>query len=197
MSSFIGHSLPALSLHFSRQQQHQSSIYSSKYRNLWLIWLILVAWLPDIDHFVPALHASAHQGLRITHSIFVSLILPCCTVLILRLLKFKGRELGILSSQLILAALSHLVFDLLTGAMALPLLYPLSLQTYKLPFGLLPSAGRISLFNYYLYQNLFIEMGVLLPLFGGIHLMAHPPGNPAKKKIAIATLFGCSLYFMV
>jgi hypothetical protein len=33
------------------------------------------------------------------------------------------------------------------------------------PFGLLPSAGRIALTNRYLYRNLAIELGILVPLY--------------------------------
>lgn len=197
MSSFIGHSLPAISLYFSASPPHQPLVYRSNYRWLWLIWLVLVAWNPDIDHFVPSLHASAHQGLRITHSIVASLILPCSTILVLRLLKVRGRKLGFLAAQLIFAALSHLAFDVLTGSMRLPLLYPFSLSTFKLSFGLLPSAGKINLENYYFYRNLFIEMGVLLPLFSSIHLITHRSKAIPKHNVAIALLLTCSIGFIV
>lgn len=197
MSSFIGHSLPAISLYFSARPLRQPLVYRSNYRWLWLIWLVLVAWNPDIDHFVPSLHASAHQGLRITHSIFASLILPCSTILVLRLLKLRGRELGFLAAQLVFAALSHLALDVLTGAMRLPLLYPFSLSTFKLPFGLLPSAGKINLENYYFYRNLLIEMGILLPLFSSIHLITHRFRGKPKRTVIVALLLTCSLGFMV
>ncbi|MBW4473084.1 MAG: metal-dependent hydrolase [Stenomitos rutilans HA7619-LM2] len=197
MSSFIGHSIPAISLYFSAKSLYQLSIYRSNYRWLWLIWLVLIAWTPDLDHFVPSLHASAHQGLRITHSIFGSLLLPCYTILILISLRIRGRKLAILSAQLVLAALSHLVFDMLTGSMRLPLLYPFSLYTFKLPFGLLPSAGSINFSNYYFYRNLLIEMGILLPIFFSIHLLLHQPLFRHKYKATIALSLICSLCFMV
>ena len=68
------------------------------------------------------------------------------------------------------AGLSHLVLDLLVGVMPLPLLWPLARTECRLPFGLLPSAGAIRLFNPYLYRNLLIEMGVLVPVVLGIVL---------------------------
>jgi hypothetical protein len=196
MSSFIGHSLPALSVYFSGPHFRPNSP-TLKHRGLWFLTLIMVAWAPDIDHFVPALNAASHQGLRITHSLVACLILPICVILMLRLQRLKRAELGFLASQVLLVALSHLGLDMLTGAMSLPLLYPFSQQLFKLPFGLLPSAGKISFSNYYLYRNLVIELGVLLPLFASIHLMAHARKSLSKKQFMMVFLLSCSVGFMV
>ncbi|NEO85783.1 MAG: hypothetical protein F6J87_16255 [Spirulina sp. SIO3F2] len=57
-----------------------------------------------------------------------------------------------------------MLLDLLVGVTALPLFWPFDAHRFKLPFGLLPSAGKISLSNPYFYSNLKIELGVLLPL---------------------------------
>ena len=43
-------------------------------------------------------------------------------------------------------------------------LYPFSVEAFRLPFGILPSAGKIDVKNYYFWRNLFLELGVLLPL---------------------------------
>jgi membrane-bound metal-dependent hydrolase YbcI (DUF457 family) len=146
MSSFIGHSLAAISMYsVEKQPPSPNKIY-------WLGWLIIIASAPDIDHIIRALHLrSQHQDIRITHSILLSLVLPIGTILMLTLLDSKGRSLIIRSQQVILAGLSHLVLDLLTGVNKLPLLWPLSSEIFKLPFGILPSAGGVNLFNYFLY----------------------------------------------
>jgi hypothetical protein len=77
----------------------------------------------------------------------------------------RSERLKFHSLQLILAGLSHLVLDLAVGVTALPLLYPFSHETFKLPFGILPSAGKIQINNYLAYRNLFIEIGVIIPIF--------------------------------
>lgn len=193
MSSFLGHSIVASSIYWVARPSQRN--FSGK-RFVWLLWLIVVASAPDIDYLAIALSSVANQGLRITHSIFFSLILPCCTIVLLRLLGIKGRQLRGQSLQVIFAALSHLVLDLLVGVTLLPLLWPIALQRFKLPFGILPSAGRLQLSNYYLYRNLWIEMGVLLPLLAGIFLLRSPRAKNTIQKAAIAILFLISASFM-
>lgn len=192
MSSFLGHSLVASSIYWFAPPSQRN--FSGK-RFVWLLWLIVVASAPDIDYLAIALSSVANQGLRITHSIFFSLILPCCTIVLLRLLGIKGRQLRGQSLQVIFAALSHLVLDLLVGVTVLPLLWPIAIQ-FKLPFGILPSAGRLQLSNYYLYRNLWIEMGILLPLLAGIFLLRSPRAKNTIQKAAIAILFLISASFM-
>ena len=65
----------------------------------------------------------------------------------------------------VLAGLSHLVLDFLVGVTPLPLLWPLDSAAFSSPVGILPSAGRIQLSNYYFYRNVLIEVGVLAPLY--------------------------------
>jgi hypothetical protein len=160
-------------------------------------WLIIVASAPDVDHIIPALHLTyQYQDVRISHSIVLSLVLPIGTILLLTLLGCKGRSRIIRSQQVILAGLSHLVLDLLTGVNKLPLLWPFSRETFKLPFGLLPSAGQVNLFNYFLYRNLLIEIGVIAPLVYTAYLI-----SPGKKinhatKFRIGALFLISICFM-
>ncbi len=69
MSSFIGHSLAAISMYsVEKQPPSPNKIY-------WLGWLIIIASAPDIDHIIRALHLrSQHQDIRITHSILLSLL---------------------------------------------------------------------------------------------------------------------------
>jgi hypothetical protein len=69
-----------------------------------------------------------------------------------------------MTAQAMLAGLSHLLLDLLVGVTPLPVWWPFSFQRVQLPFGILPSAGGLSLSNPYLYRNTLIELGILIPL---------------------------------
>jgi inner membrane protein len=128
------------------------------------VWLIALASVPDIDYVIPALNSSAHHGLRITHSIAFSLILPLCTGCALYLWRTPEPQRRSLSICAALAGLSHLVLDFLVGVTPLPLLWPLADAAFVSPIGILPSAGRIWVLNYYFYRNMLIEVGVLAPI---------------------------------
>lgn len=161
MSSFLGHSIAAYTL-FSLDQWKQPSLSR---RAMWLGWLVVLACAPDIDYLVPALGSPAHQGSRITHSIAFSLILPLLSVGVLSFLKgLKSQRRKFLSICAVLAGLSHVVLDFLVGVTPLSLLWPLGSAAYASPVGILPSAGRIQLSNYYLYRNVLIEFSVLAPV---------------------------------
>jgi len=171
MSSFLGHSVTALTVYIATEPINSSvSILSSlkcffKRRNyLWLFWLIIIASIPDLDYLVKAWQSSNNQGIRITHSIIFSLIMPSFTIAVLIVIGVKGKKLKIYSLQSIFAGLSHLFLDLFVGVTPLPLLLPVIDIPLKLPFGILPSAGKIDFNNYYFYRNLKLEMGILLPL---------------------------------
>jgi membrane-bound metal-dependent hydrolase YbcI (DUF457 family) len=125
----------------------------------------VLASAPDIDYVVPALASPAHQGSRITHSIAFSLILPLLSVGVLYFVKNLKSEHRLLCVCAVLAGLSHLVLDFLVGVTPLPLLWPLVSTAFASPVGILPSAGRIRFSNYYLYRNVLIEVGVLVPVF--------------------------------
>lgn len=166
MSSFIGHSVAAVTVYVATEfmifpAARVKSNWVTGDRSLWLCWLIVVASIPDLDYLVKALNFINNQGLRITHSIFFSSIAPCFTIAALPIMKVNSSWQR--SIQVILAGWSHLVLDLLVGVTPLPLLFPLIKIPFKLPFGILPSAGKISIDNYYFYRNLALEMGVLLP----------------------------------
>lgn len=192
MSSFIGHSLAALMTYSVEKQP------TSLKKMYWLGWLIVIASAPDIDHIVQSLRLTVnYQTIRITHSLAFSLLLPFGTILVLTLLGCKGHSLITRSQQVILAGLSHLAFDLLTGVNSLPLLWPLSTKTFKLFFGLLPSAGSLNLSNYYFYRNLLIEMGVLVPLVYIAVLMNYDKTTSSSQKLRIGGLLLISLCFMI
>ncbi len=191
MSSFLGHTLAAITIHSIAKP------YNSKpHIRVWLGWLVLIASAPDIDYIIPILHPSSHQGMRITHSIFSSLLLPLSTMGILLLVGVRGQTLKTCSLQVILAGLSHPVMDLLVGVTPLPLLYPWHRQMFKLPFGILPSAGRIQIDNYLFYKNLFIELGILTPLFYSIFITSKGYDSLEKQKIIVPLLLFISACFM-
>jgi membrane-bound metal-dependent hydrolase YbcI (DUF457 family) len=161
MSSFFGHSLAAYSLASAVRQ----TLASPSGRLSWAGWLVALASAPDMDYLIPALNSSAHHGLRITHSIAFSLILPLCTGGALYLARSPESQRGSMCICAALAGLSHLVLDFLVGVTPLPLLWPLSVEAFVSPIGILPSAGRAQVLNYYFYRNLLIEVGVLTPIF--------------------------------
>lgn len=131
---------------------------------MWAGWLVVLAFAPDADYLVPALNSRAHGGLRITHSVAFSLALPLCTVVALCLTSRDRRGLKTLCVCALLAGLSHLVLDFMVGVTPLPLLWPFGEATFTSPAGILPSAGRVQLSNYYFYRNLLIETGILAPV---------------------------------
>jgi inner membrane protein len=198
MSSFIGHSLAGLTVYLTTTelQINDRIRSSSKYNLPWLMWLVAIASMPDIDYLIPSLILQHnHHRVRTTHSLLGVLVVPACTILILYLLGKSGKALKLMSLQAILAGLSHLLLDLLTGVLPLPLLYP-SLEVFRLPFGILPSAGKIQLTNYLFYRNLSIELGVIVPLVISLLLIIRDRTFFGKHRLLIAAGLLVSVYFM-
>lgn len=178
MSSFVGHGLAALTLHAALHSpgvagsdrpptppETKSHGSAAKLRQAaWIVWLIAIAWAPDLDHWLPWLNQSAHNDIRITHSIVGSQLLPLLTIAVLYWRGVQGKALWSLSLQACLAGLSQVLLDIGVGIAGMPILWPLSDFKLKSPIGLLPSAGAIDLSNYYFYYNLGIELGVLAPI---------------------------------
>jgi membrane-bound metal-dependent hydrolase YbcI (DUF457 family) len=159
----------------------------------------VLASAPDIDYLVPALGSPAHQGSRITHSIAFSLILPLFSVGVIYSVKALKSRRRLLSMCAVLAGLSHLVLDFLVGVTPLPLLWPLDSAAFASPVGLLPSAGRIRLSNYYLYRNVLIEAGVLAPVCyvaRGLYLGEINARNRARVFILLLVA-GCFVVWSV
>ena len=206
MSSFVGHSLAAVTVYVATEfvilpDCRPKRFWLGKSQLIWLGWLIIIASIPDLDYVVKSWNSYQNQGLRISHSIAFSLIAPCLTTLAFLLL--KSRQVWRRSFQVILAGLSHLALDLLVGVTPLPLLFPLVKVPFKLPFGILPSAGRIDPDNYYFYRNLCLEMGVLLPLLIIVCLLSINRVSSERNRffrlsglsLAIALLM-CAGYFI-
>ena len=199
MSSFLGHSLAGLTVYLtttelSINRQDRSSVRSQL---PWLLWLLTIASIPDIDYLISSLilQSDLHR-IRTTHSLIGVLILPIITILILWRSGQRGKTFKLRSLQAILAGLSHLLLDLSTGVFPLPLLYP-NLEVFRLPFGVLPSAGKIQLTNYLFYRNLSIELGVLVPLSISLLLIIRDATPFGKHKFFIAAGLLVSAYFMV
>lgn len=196
MSSFLGHSLAGVTVYLTMTESlcdRQPRIFQNQL--FWAAWLVIIACIPDIDYLIPSLiFQHAGHRIRTTHSFVGVLLIPACTIIGLWLLGDRGKSLKFRSLQSILAGLSHLLLDLLTGVLPLPLLYP-SLEVFRLPFGLLPSAGRIQFTNYLFYRNILIELGVLLPLSISLILMSHDLTVFGKRRsIIIAGLLISSCF---
>jgi inner membrane protein len=207
MSSFLGHSFAGLTVYLTTTELHinRQNRSSMRWRSLsfgesnlpWLIWLLTIASIPDIDYLIPSLILQHDRyRIRTTHSLIGVLILPIITILIMWLSGQRGKPFKLRSLQAILAGLSHLLLDLSTGVFPLPLLYP-NLEVFRLPFGILPSAGKIQLTNYLFYRNLSIELGVLIPLSMSLLLAIRDPMLFGKHKFLIAAGLLVSAYFMI
>lgn len=159
MSSFVGHGLAALTI---GKALEENTTFAQK--AFWQICLVACAFAPDVDYAIPSLNFVNNGGLRITHSIAFSLILPFFLMLFLFL--FRQENVFWKCFQAIFAGISHLFLDLLVGSrQGDPLFYPVSKTKIALPFGILPSAGALKFSNYYFYRNLLLELGILLPVF--------------------------------
>jgi inner membrane protein len=199
MSSFIGHSLAGLTAAAIGQKLQPNRQERNTWQaRLWLLWLVTIASIPDLDYLIPALKLQhAGQTLRITHSFLGVLLIPIGTILLLRLTGSRGKSFALKSYQLVGVGLTHLCFDLLTGVFPEPLFYPFSDLTFRLPFGLLPSAGKIQLTNYLFYRNLLIEMGVLMPLAMCLVLSVGNSVKSIERRAMIAIGILVSSCFML
>lgn len=152
MSSLLGH---ALAGYTASKCDRKPKIF------LWTIWLIFAAVAPDVDYLLLWIfHLRLSE--RYTHSLGFCLAFSLLTLAALKI--FRAGNLKARFVQVLSASLSHLVLDLLVGVYGNPWLWPITEKTFALPWGILPSAGRLSLTNGYMYRNLLIEMGVLIPV---------------------------------
>lgn len=196
MSSFIGHSLMGWTIGVAMRHLAEPAPESQRHRWLWRSWLVIVALAPDMDYVVPWLHPGAHGGLRITHSLLSAALLPVLTLMYLGWTGVERSHLLRAGQQLTLASLSHIGLDLLVGVTLLPIVWPVSDHTFRLPFGILPSAGKPSLSNYYFYANLGIELGVLVPLIGSLLISKQRTLASRWRWISVSILLAIAVYFM-
>ncbi len=185
MSSFIGHALIGSAL-FAREHKIDSP------RALLLCFFIAgLAVSPDVDYIIRWIFHYRIQP-RYTHSI------GYCLAMALIAWAMKASVcrnlLAIIPTALLfLAPFSHLLLDLMVGVYPMPLFYPLTAKVIVMPFGVLPSAGKLQLTNYYLWRNLFIELGILMP----IAVVIVPRWrnailqNSLPRQLIVFTLFLC------
>jgi inner membrane protein len=192
MSSFIGHTLAGFTVYTVTDKERTRDRYW-----LWLVCTIFIASMPDIDYLIPGLKLSTPLlRIRTTHSFLGATIAPLALIFILYVSGWRGQRLIAKSYQLIAIGLSHLLLDLLVGVFPLPLFYPFSTETFRLPFGILPSAGRIQFTNYLFYRNLLIEIGVLLPLYLISLLVVRDSPKSPITLLTITIGLAISGYFM-
>lgn len=158
MSSIVGHALAGVAVYLACNRAKDR-------RALWALpAFVFLAVCPDLDYFA-IWWWHAQPALRLTHTLLFAL---AASLLMWALIKpLRSRlQAKVPFPALLLASVSHPLLDLLVGSHGLPLLWPLTDRQVALPFGLLPSAGRLALDNYYLWRNLLIELGVLVPPLG-------------------------------
>ena len=155
MSSIIGHLAAGAAVHLSRSRCTDPQARTA------LPLLLFLAIAPDLD-YLPLWLLGTTSSARFSHSLLFCLALS--TVIWLLFLPVRRKNASFPGwLALFIASCSHLVLDMLVGLHPLPLLWPCSFNV-SMPVGLLPSAGKLQLANYYLWRNLLIESGVLLPV---------------------------------
>lgn len=158
MSSFVGHALAGVTACLcSTGRARMPSRWS-------VVPFVFVAVCPDLDYLGVWLLGYGASP-RITHSLLFALM---AAVVVKRMAKAGGVALAL--PWLLAASVSHPLLDLLVGAHPVPLFWPRQAGV-SLP-GVLPSAGAPRFGNVYLWRNLLIELGVLLPVFAALVLMA-------------------------
>ena len=183
MSSFIGHSLIGATL-FARQHKIDSA--RAKFCCFLMVGL---AVSPDMDYLLRWFF-HIHLKPRYTHSLSYCLVVSSFAWG-LNAIVFRQLKSPLTTTLLFLAPLSHLVLDLMVGVYPMPLFWAFSSQLIVLPFGILPSAGKLSLTNYYFWRNLGIEMGILIPFVIFIIPRARETllGNSRSRQIILLALF--------
>jgi inner membrane protein len=152
MSSLIGHAAAGAAMYFSQRQLQPSRGLAA---------CVLVAIAPDIDYLI-WWFARVQIEPRATHSVLFCFGSAALAWACLRASEGRGIQ-DVSFATLLLASCSHLVLDFMVGVHGLPLLWPFLSSEFTCPVGVLPSAGRLSLTNLYLWRNLLIELVVLLP----------------------------------
>ena len=127
-----------------------------------MLFFIVLASTPDVDYLINYIRGVG-MPMRYTHSIGFVFLVGIFSLLFRNiLLKKYLHETPIF--LFFLAPFSHLVLDALVGVHANPYFFPLSSHEFVLPFGILPSSGRINIHNFYFWRNMFIEIAIFLPI---------------------------------
>lgn len=180
MSSIVGHAGAGVAVFLCRGRLRQPRAAMA------LSLLVLLAIAPDFDYLAYWLFRVDLQP-RFTHSLAWCLSLALLGwVLTAHWRRAHPTFPGLLACAV--AACSHLLLDLLVGVHPVPVLWPLPLPEWSAPFGILPSAGRMSLTNGYFWRNLLIESAVLIPLYA--LMVALMRGVPARRVGRCALVLG-------
>ncbi len=145
---------------------------------------------PDLDYFAVWFFDYAADP-RFSHS----LLLAVGAALLVKLTLSRFVTANLKLRWLLAAGISHTLLDLLVGAHAVPLFWPLD-GGVSIPAGVLPSAGSLAFDNFYLWRNLLIEMGVLGPVF---KLLVAVSGRRRFPELAGRTLLMLAIwaYFLI
>ncbi len=156
MSSIFGHSLIGATLYAGGKKA------GAKVSVFWLAIVIFLAVAPDLDYLFYWI-TSSKSDFRVTHSLMFCLGLGM-GIWLLRFCSPSLRASAPPAWVIVAACLTHPLMDLLVAVKPNPWLWPFSDRVYALSFGVLPSAGQLSLPNYYLWRNLLLEFGALMPV---------------------------------
>lgn len=174
MSSIAGHAAAGITVYLSSRGHGRAPSKPA------LGLSVFLATCPDLDYLAVWLFGYSANP-RFTHSLLFALAIT--TLVRVGLDRYK--EFHLPATALAAASLSHPLLDLLVGAHPVPLLWPLPIEV-TIPFGVLPSAGSLDPTNRYLWRNLLIELGVLLPVFAVWIVVAR--GNACRKTLVSGIL---------
>lgn len=179
MSSIMGHAAAGITVFLSCARWRDSRSRRA------LVPCVILTICADFDYFVVWAFGYAAKP-RVTHSMVFAL----AVAVVARAAMRRATAARIPITGLLTASLSHPVLDLLVGAHTVPLFWPLGAET-SISIGVLPSAGALDPANYYLWKNLLIELGVLLPVFALVIALArHTAGRDmATRAMLIAPLW--------
>lgn len=175
MSSFLGHAAAGAAIFLCRSR------LDAPHARWALLLCVLLALAPDADYLLIWFFQFPARP-RLTHTLLFCLGVSALAGLVTRI---SGRTQSATTFiTLALASLSHLPLDLLVGGHALPVFWPFSSQPLRLPIGILPGAVHAPLTSYYLWRNLLIECGILLPMLA--LLVASCRAVPLKYLLSLA-----------
>lgn len=178
MSSLVGHATAGFTVFLCCHHARGASKRVA-------VMYVLLAICADVDYLaVWGLGYSAHP--RVTHSILFALVASLLARTALR----SRDSTTVPIAGLLIAGLSHPILDLLVGAHGIPMLWPWRTEV-SLAIGVLPSAGTLDPTNYFLWRNLLIELGILLPFFALLIALARRAAfrTTWKRGVLIAPLW--------
>ena len=165
MSSFVAHAVVGASCFaLARPKTFKQSLP-----------LFLIAGLlglsPDIDYLLLWLF-DWRPDPRITHSLIFVTGAALVAWGVVKVFSAGAAQLSLLWIFLA-AAVSHLALDALVGVTQNPIAWPFITEGFSSPIGILPSAGKPNIFNYYFWRNLIIELGIILPVLGFVYSLVN------------------------